>query len=437
MLRAIQTLGIPFLGCLTMIGILGYVGLHVLKREVIFIDIALAQIAAVGAILAHLVWGAHGDSFVAYACAFGGTLVAAVFYSLVRSRVVQIPLEAVIGVSYAIAAGGALFLIGIAPGHVHVHRMLAGSILFTKWSHVVFSAAVFAVVGFFFWLLRKPFRQISDDYESAAQAGVKVAWWDFAFYALVGVAITQALRIGGVLVVFSLLIIPATISAVFSSGWGRRIGLVWAFGAVCSAVGLLFAYYLDFSVGPCVAMWLGVALVLAGLSACAPRVGVAATVVLALGFATLLCTMEPLGASDTPASHAASPATPAPTTDGDQSQEIGLPAEEPGIEDVAQAGSLAELRHLFRSISDPRDRSEVVLRALKLDARMGARMALEFLKSDPPFFFRQTVGDALADAMGEPPGFNVTEPFASAVNRQAAAKVTAKFSLGSGPEEGR
>ncbi|MCK4946889.1 MAG: hypothetical protein KAS46_00815, partial [Candidatus Aureabacteria bacterium] len=114
MLQLIQIFGQPFLVCLTMVVILGYMGIHVLQREVIFIDIALAQIAAVGAIVAHVAFGVHGDSLFGYACAFGFTLAASVFYSLVRRKVNQIPLEAVIGVSYAIAAAAALFLVGIA-----------------------------------------------------------------------------------------------------------------------------------------------------------------------------------------------------------------------------------------------------------------------------------------------------------------------------------
>ena len=148
MTQLLQILGIPFLVCLEMIAILGYLGIHVLKREVIFIDIAMAQIAAVGALGAELAFQAHGHSLLGYVCAFGATLVAAAFYSLIRRGVVQIPLEAVIGVSYAIAAAGALFLLGIAPGgDVHVQQMLAGSILWATWTDVIWAAALFALVG--------------------------------------------------------------------------------------------------------------------------------------------------------------------------------------------------------------------------------------------------------------------------------------------------
>ena len=264
MMHFFQLFGLPFLACLTMTAILSYLGVHVLKREVIFIDIALAQMAAVGTIAAHMAIGAHGGSPVAYACAFAASFVAAAFYSVVRRRVTQIPLEAIIGVSYAIAAAAALFLVGVAPGgHIHVHEMLAGSILWTTWADILLCALVFSAVGLCFFLFREPFRRISDDYEKALREGLKVVWWDFLFYVLLGIVITLAVRIAGVVVVFTFLIIPATVSALFSARWGIRLVISWGTGASASMAGLLFADRLDFSVGPAVALFLGAALVLA------------------------------------------------------------------------------------------------------------------------------------------------------------------------------
>ena len=266
MSQLLEVLGLPLLACLMMIAILGYLGIHVLKREVIFIDIALAQTAAVGAIVAHLAFHAHGDSLLGYASAFGCVLLAAAFYSIVRKRVTQISLEAIIGVTYAIAAAAALFFVGIAPGgHVHVQEMLAGSILWTTWKDLAWCALAFSGVGFCFFLFRGPFGRISDDYEEARAGGLKVAGWDFLFYSLLGIVITLAVRLAGVVVVFALLIMPATASALFSSRWGRRLLAAWLVGAVASVAGLLFAYHLDFSVGPAVALFLGLVLVLAGL----------------------------------------------------------------------------------------------------------------------------------------------------------------------------
>jgi zinc/manganese transport system permease protein len=265
MTSLIGTLALPFLACLLMLGILGYIGIHVLKREVIFIDIALAQIAAAGAIAANVVFHIHGHTLAAHAMALGATLVAAAFFATVRRTVTQIPLEAVIGVSYAVSAAGALFLVGVYPGgHVHVQEMLAGSILWATWSDVAWSAVIFAAVGVCFYLFREPFRVISDDYDGAVERGYNTFAWDFGFYALVGLVVTAAVRIAGVVVVFSFLIIPATLSAVFALGWWRRLLIAWVVGAVCSALGLLFAERLDFSVGPAIALFLGVSLVVVG-----------------------------------------------------------------------------------------------------------------------------------------------------------------------------
>ena len=261
----IQLFSQPFLVCLAMVVILGYMGIHVLKREVIFIDIALAQIAAVGAIVAHVAFRAHGDSLFGYSIAFGFTLTASVFYSLVRRKVSQIPLEAVIGVSYAIAAAAALFLVGVAPGgHMHVQHMLAGSILWATWKDFLLCVFVFSTVGFCFYLFRHPFKEISDNYESALRKGIKVVWWDFLFYALFGIVITLAVRIGGVVVIFAFLMIPATISALFSSSWGKRLVISWVIGIGATIAGLFFADYFDFSIGSAISLFLGVALVLGG-----------------------------------------------------------------------------------------------------------------------------------------------------------------------------
>ena len=289
-MQLMYVLGVPLLVCLEMIAILGYLGIHVLKREVIFIDIAMAQIATVGAIGAHVAFEAHGHSVLGYTCAFGATLFAAAFYALVRRTVAQIPLEAVIGVSYAIAAAGALFLLGIAPGgHVHVQQMLAGSILWATWIDVVSGGVVFASAGLCLYVFRKRFESISEGYEDGGQNGISTVRWDFLFYALLGLVITLAVRIAGVVLVFTFLIIPATLSALFASGWRERLILAWATGGVTSVLGLLFAERFDFSVGPAIALFLGAALVLVALlQLCRVRKVVAAAVSLGAALGAFL-----------------------------------------------------------------------------------------------------------------------------------------------------
>ena len=261
----LQILGLPFLMCLIIGAMLGYLGIHVLKREVIFIDIAVASVAAVGSIAAHLAFKVEEDSPISYLFSLGCVFLISAFYAVARKKIVQISIEAVIGISYAIAAAAAMFLIGIARGHEHAEEMLAGKLLWVTWQHILLCLVFFSAVGFCFYIFRKPLLKISGNYQEAVTQGLKVTQWDFVFYALLGVVITFAVRFTGVVTVFAFLIIPATTSALFSSRWGTRTLIAWATATVASIGGLLSSYYLDFSMGPAIALFLGIVLTISAL----------------------------------------------------------------------------------------------------------------------------------------------------------------------------
>jgi zinc/manganese transport system permease protein len=265
MSQLVLIIGLPFLMCLIIGTILGYFGTHVLKREVIFIDIAVAQVAAVGSIAAHLFLDAEEDTLISYVFSLCCVLVIAAFYAAVRKKIVRISIEAVIGISYAITAAGAMFLIGLAPGHAHAEEMLAGKLLWVTSEHIVLCLIVFAAVAICLCIIRKPLSKISQNYEDSVTQGLNVVWWDFMFYGLLGVVITLAVRVTGVVTVFSFLIIPATISALFSSNRALRMIIAWTAATLASLAGLLFAYFFDFSVGPAIALFLGAVLVIAAL----------------------------------------------------------------------------------------------------------------------------------------------------------------------------
>jgi zinc/manganese transport system permease protein len=249
-----------------MVCILGYLGIHVLEREIIFIDIALAQIAAVGSLVAFICWGISEHSLWAYLCAFGFTVIASLFYSKMRKSITQISQEAIIGVSYAIAAATALFLIAFHAGSdIHLEDMLTGSILWAKWTDIILCSIVFFIVGIVHILFRDQFIKISRDYQDALKKGVKVQLWDFLFYISMGIVITISIKIAGVLVIFSLLIMPATFSAMFTKSWKKRLFIAWIIGFVVSITGLAFSYIFDFSCGPSVITFLGVSLIIAAL----------------------------------------------------------------------------------------------------------------------------------------------------------------------------
>ena len=260
-MSTLSMLGLPFLACLLLTGILSYLGLHVLKREVVFIDIAVAQVAALGAIVAHMFFHVHGDSPQALACAVGATLIAALFFALARRCVSQLPIEATIGITYAIVAGGTLFLIGQSTcGHTHVQEMLTGGLLWVDWRSLGWTALLFALVGAAFAVCRGPLQELSDNYHGAATKGRPVAAWDFVFYALCGLVITFGVRLAGVLVVFCYLIIPATASAFLATSWLGRLAIAWLVGTAASVTGLAFSQAFDFSAGVAVSFFLGVAL---------------------------------------------------------------------------------------------------------------------------------------------------------------------------------
>ncbi len=422
MQQFVVVMGLPLLVCIVMVLMLGYLGLHVLSREIIFIDIALAQVAAVGAIAAHLAFGVHGDSPLCYVASFCAALAVAAFYAFVRRRITQIPLEAVIGVSYAIAAAGALFLLGVAPGgHVHVQHMLAGSILWTTWKDVTLCALVFGPVGLVFFLARQPFRDLSENYTDPEQTGGRLFWWDFLFYALVSIVVTVAVRVGGVLLVFAFLIMPATASALFSRNWRTRLGIAWLFGTLGSVLGLSFADRLDFSVGPSVALFLGGLLATAGAAKMCrplPRLAIAGTALTAC--LVLLFAPGPTRGDEQSERTPAAPIAPVPRPPAPALAEP--PADGPSFDTLLERAETAtELEALFPKAPDAAAGAEVVCRVLELDRRAGARLAVTFLKHDPPLFFRQQVIKKLDTVFHQSFGFDARTPFADPRNTRAVA----------------
>ena len=253
----IEMFGAPLVACILMGGILSHLGTHVLKREVIFIDIAIAQVAAVGTLAAHMIFDVEEGAFISYLCSLACVLAMAGFYAMVRWKVTSISIEAVIGISYAITAAGAMFLVGIQPGHAHAHELLAGGLLWVSWPDVWMAAAVFLCVGIGLYAFRKPLAAVSANHSAAAPHTLNVVWWDFLFYALLGVVITMAVRLSGVVTVFAMLIIPATTSALLASDGLPRLLIAWITVVIASLGGLLASYHHDFSAGPAIALCLG------------------------------------------------------------------------------------------------------------------------------------------------------------------------------------
>jgi zinc/manganese transport system permease protein len=256
----------PFLMCLVLTGIHAYLGFHVLSREVIFVDIALAQIAALGATGAFL-FGFELDTWESYVAGLGFTILGALVLALTRTRTRKISHEAVIGVVYAVSSAGAVLLADRSPhGAEHLRGMLVGSILSVRGTEVLEVAVLYALIGLFHWLCRRPFFLISTDPERAYREGWAVRGWDFLFYASFGVVVTSSVRIAGVLLVFSYLIVPALAGILLASRIGTRLAIGWLFGAGVSVAAMLASAVLDLPTGATVVCAFGLCLLALGLA---------------------------------------------------------------------------------------------------------------------------------------------------------------------------
>jgi zinc/manganese transport system permease protein len=261
----------PFLMCLVLTGIHAYLGVHVLAREVVFVDIAMAQIAALGATAAFLL-GHETETWQSYAYALSATLVGAVVLALTRSRRRHVSQEAVIGVVYAVSSAAAVLVSDrAAHGAEQVRGMLVGNLLAVSPAEVGKVAVLYALVGAVHWACRRPFFLISTDPDGAYAAGLRVRLWDFLFYASFGVVVASSVRIAGVLLVFSYLIVPALAGVTLGGSVGTRLLIGWAFGALVSVIGMVASAALDLPTGATVVCVFGVTLLAFGLASRARR----------------------------------------------------------------------------------------------------------------------------------------------------------------------
>src|SRR5437879_6646185 len=222
----------PIVACVLLPWLLVYLGLHVVQRGIIFIDIASAQMASLGiclAVLLHL--DLEGWSTFSIALAF--TLVGAAIFSVTGKRTSQIPQEAVIGIAYVVAAATAVLLLSrAAEGDEEIKNMLVGNILLVTPREVWERFALFAAVGVFHFIFRSNFLLVSFDRDGAYQKGLRVRWWDFLFYALFGLVVTSFVRIAGVLLVFSYLIVPAVCGINLANRIGNRLVIGWVIALI-------------------------------------------------------------------------------------------------------------------------------------------------------------------------------------------------------------
>jgi zinc/manganese transport system permease protein len=263
----LQFLAAPFVASLIIAGIHAYLGVHVVERGVIFVDLSLAQIAALGSAIALLLpIDADPHGALVYWISVGSTLVGAAIFSTIRGRRARIPQEAIIGIAYAVASAGTILAMSKATAESeHLKDMLVGNILAVSWPEVGITAALYAVIGIFHFVFRKKFLEISMNHDRAETNVRSIRLWDFLFYASFGFVVTRSVSIAGVLLVFCYLIVPSVAAILYSEHIGRRLAIGWTMGTVVSALGIYLSVKLDLPTGATMVCTFGLVLILMAL----------------------------------------------------------------------------------------------------------------------------------------------------------------------------
>jgi zinc/manganese transport system permease protein len=264
----LQFLAAPFAASLILTGIHAYLGVHVVERGVIFVDLSLAQIAALGATLALLLPAAGGDphSPAVYWLSLGFTFIGAAVFSFVHGHRARVPQEAIIGICYAVASAAAIVMMSQSTSESeHLKDMLVGNILAVSDAEVLKTAALYSAVGLFHYIFRKRFLAISSNRARAEAEGVAVRFWDFLFYASFGFVVTSSVAIAGVLLVFCYLIVPSVGAMLFAERIGPRLAIGWTMGTVVSMLGMYFSVRFDLPTGATIVCTFGGVLIVMAL----------------------------------------------------------------------------------------------------------------------------------------------------------------------------
>jgi zinc/manganese transport system permease protein len=257
----------PLVACLVLPGILVYYGLHIVRRGVIFVDLALAQVATLGTCVC-LLLGHETDDPHNYLWSLGFTLTGALIFTFTRERKEgRVPQEAVIGVVYVVAAAAGILLLSYSPhGKEELQKTLVGDLLTVSWTEIWRTAVLFAVIGCIHFVFRRRFIRLSFDPDVTQTGRWSFRLWDFLFYALFGLVVTSFVHVGGVLLVFSYLIVPAVCGNYLTATLSGCLAVGWSVAMLSSVGGLYASYRFDLPTGAAIVCALGVAMVAAGLA---------------------------------------------------------------------------------------------------------------------------------------------------------------------------
>ncbi len=258
-------LAAPIAASLIIAGIHAYLGLHVVERGVIFVDLSLAQIASLGAAIA--VWrGADPHDPSIYWMSLVFTLIGALVFAMIKGHEANIPQEAIIGISYAVASAAVILTMSKSTGESeHLKDMLVGNILSVQWPEVWLTGGIYVAIGLFHYVFRRRFLEISIDAKAAAARGVSVRLWDFLFYASFGLVVTRSVAIAGVLLVFCYLIVPSVGAMLWARRIGPRLAIGWIMGVLVSMLGMYFSVQFDLPTGATIVCTFGLMLIVMAL----------------------------------------------------------------------------------------------------------------------------------------------------------------------------
>ena len=256
----------PFVACLLFPPLLVYLGLHVVKREVIFVDLALAQVATLGTCVA-LLMGHHFDDRITFWISLGVTFIGAAFFSWTRgSRKAAVPQEAIIGITFVVAAAGVILLLSrVAGGKEELEHLLTGDILNVTRGEIGQRGILFGVIALFYAAFHRRFALISSAEDASDTNGINVRLWDFLFYASFAIVVVSFVRIAGVLLTFAYLIVPAVCGTMLSSQWSRKLIIGWLIAVSASLIGLWTSYKVDLPTGAAIVCASGLLLAVVGV----------------------------------------------------------------------------------------------------------------------------------------------------------------------------
>ncbi|MBN2525235.1 MAG: metal ABC transporter permease [Deltaproteobacteria bacterium] len=290
-MNILEIMAAPFAECMVLVAIHTYLGIHVLKRRVIFVDLALAQTAALGTTMGFM-FGIMPESGSSLLFSIVFATIGAAIFALTRMKNDVVPQEAIIGLFYAVCAALAILVIQKTSGAEHIDDILVGSILWARWDDVGIAAVAYFAVGVVHFLFRKQFMLISESPKKAYEAGLNIQFWDFIFYLTFGFVISFSVRIAGVLLVFVFLVAPAIMAFLLTPKLKYQLIIGWATGTLVTVMGLTVSYYVDLPSGPTVIALYGFVLVLQGVGLYIVRapakIAAARNVVLCVGATILL-----------------------------------------------------------------------------------------------------------------------------------------------------